>query len=80
MNGQKQATAGVKKAQQALLKHHNYVEVLAQESIQYVTQRTIQSIGHRLYTRESRRVGLSSLDFKRYILSNNINTIPFGYY
>jgi len=78
--GQKLAAAGVKKAQQELLKHQDYVEILAEMKINYVTQRSIQSTAHRLYTKQQKRIGLSALDIKRFVLNDAINTVPFGYF
>lgn len=80
VQGQRKAAAGVRQAQQDLLKHTTYVEVLAEGNVKHVTQRSIRSQAHQLYTREETRVGISSLDIKRFISSDNITTYPYGYF
>ncbi len=77
---QKQATAGVKSCQQKHLKHHHYVETLSDFTQKYITQRTIASHNHILYTQEQTRVGLSALDLKRIILPNGIEMVPYGFF
>ena len=77
---QELAAAGVKKSKQKSLLHHNCVEVLSYFSVKKVTQRTITSKGHVIYTQEQIRKGLSALDIKRYILPDGISTVPHGYF
>lgn len=77
---QKKAAAGVKKSQQSMLKHHHYVEVLSDFSIKYVTQRSITSKNHVIFTQEQIKKGLSALDIKRYVLPDGICTVPHGYF
>lgn len=77
---QKMAAAGVKKAMHSLLKHHDYIETLADSSTVYVVQKSITSKNHVLYTQEQCKKGLSALDIKRYTLPDGISTVPHGYF
>lgn len=77
---QKLAAAGVKKAKQKTLKHHHFVEVLSSFSSKYITQRTITSKCHVIYTQEQVKKVLSALDIKRYVLPDGISTVPHGYF
>ena len=76
---QKLAAAGVKKCKHRLLKHHDYVETLCNFRTRYVKQKSIVSHSHNLFTQEQTRLALSPVDIKRYILSDGISTIPYGY-
>ena len=41
--------------------------------------RGIKSKKHELHTYESNKISLSAFDDKRYILSDGINTLPYGH-
>ena len=73
------AAAGVKKAMQRCLRHVDYVDVIASASLKTVTQNTLISRDHRMFMQESTRIALSYLDIKRVVLSNGIDTVPYGY-
>ncbi len=75
----KMAASGVKKSQQNILRHHHYVETLRNSSVKYVKQKTIRAFNHELYTIEQKKIGLSPFDLKRKVLSNGIDTIPYGF-
>ena len=77
---QKLAAAGIKRSQQKMLKHHDFVETLTDSSIKYVSQKTIASRNHVLYTQEQTRVALSAIDVKRFCLNDRISTVPHGYF
>ena len=49
-NEQKMAVAGVKKSSQKLLKHVQFVETLAEQSLFTIEQKTIISRNHTVYT------------------------------
>lgn len=74
------AAAGVKKSKHSSLHHHIYVEVLSEFSKRMVTQKTITSKAHKIFTQEQTRVGLSALDIKRHIFPDGITTVPHGYF
>ena len=42
--------------------------------------RGFKSINHDVYTYEVEKAGLSSIDDKRYVLDNGIDTLAFGHY
>ena len=79
-DGQKQTAAGTKRCKQKLLKHHHYVETLASAAMQTITQKTIISKNHRVFTQEMNRIALNSFDVKRIVLNNGIDTVPYGYF
>ena len=80
IDDQKLAAAGVKKSVQKLLKHHLYVEALTTSDIYRITQNTIVSKNHNIYTQRATRIGLSCLDIKRIVLPDGIRTRPYGYF
>ena len=49
------------------------------DSIKYVTQFSIMSKHHKIFTMQQRKIGLSGQDDKRYILPNGVNTLPWGH-
>ena len=77
---QKLAAAGVKKCKQKCVPHEVYVEALINQSIKNVTQKTIKSKNHILYTQEMCRSAVSCLDIKRVVLSDGFSTVPYGYF
>lgn len=78
-NEQKLAAAGVKRSERKCLTHVDYVDVIASSSFKTVLQRNLVSKNHSIFMQEARRVALSYLDIKRVVLSDGINTIPYGY-
>lgn len=76
----KKRAAGVKKSAQKTLHHEKYLRVLKDNVRVMVTQSNIVSKKQRLYTVKQRKVGLSPIDIKRYILDNCIETLPYGHY
>lgn len=82
----KQACAGVKRCVvKQSLSHDLYKQTLlgdgstrAPQDI-YINQTTIRSKSHQVTTITQRKVGLSALDQKRYVLWDNIHTYPFGH-
>ena len=77
---QKMAVAGVKKYKHKCLKHHLFVEAIASSSVTTVEQNSIISKNHSLYVQKMKRTALSILDIKRVILSDDITTVPHGYF
>ena len=76
---QKMALAGVKRSKRHCLKHVDFVDVIASASLRTISQRTLTSKEHRIYMQESKRIALSYFDIKRRVLSNGIDTVPYGY-
>ena len=77
---QKLATAGIKESVHKKLTHNRFVEVLKNNNSFDITQATINSKKHTLYTLRKTRTGLSAFDVKRYILNDGISTIPYGHF
>ena len=77
---QKLATAGIKSSVHSQLTFDRFLYVLNNNTRFNITQRTIDSKKHTLYTFENTRIGLSALDIKRYILNDGISTLPYGSY
>jgi hypothetical protein len=71
---------GVKKSiVKSSLNLNNYIHALYQDKKSFVTQYNIQSLKHKIYTVEQKKVALSSNDDKRHILPNRVDTLPWGY-
>ena len=77
---QKLATAGVKSSVHDELRHQRFLDILNANSTYDITQHTIKSINHTLYTMKTTRIGLSALDIKRYTHEDGIQTLPYGHY
>lgn len=82
----KQACAGVKRSVvKQSLSHDLYKHTLLGDGTShappdiYINQTTIRSKAHQVTTITQRKVGLSALDQKRYVLWDNIHTYPFGH-
>ena len=76
----KLATAGLREATHSVLTHQRFLETLMKNEPVNVKQRTICSKAHNLLTVETDRVGLSSLDIKRFVLEDGVKTLPYGHY
>ena len=79
---QKQACAGVKtNIAKKYLKHELYKNMLLhQQNDFYISQNTFRSYNHCIKTIKSYKVGLTTLDHKRWICSDFISTRPLGHY
>ena len=73
------AAAGVKRCMHRCLRHVDYVDTIANSSLQTITQKTLISKKHRIYMQKSQRIALSYFDIKRIVLGDGINSIPYGY-
>jgi hypothetical protein len=58
----------------------DYVSCLRTTDVKYTNFRTFRSYKHQLFTVQQSKLSLSSYDDKRYILPDNINTLPHGHY
>ncbi|XP_066157591.1 uncharacterized protein [Euwallacea fornicatus] len=62
------------------LTFNDYVECLKNFKITSVTQRSIRSYNHEIYSVEQNKIALNPYDDKRQILSNSFDTLPYGHY
>jgi len=62
------------------LKFDTFKSVLDNSAFKNITQRTIRSIKHQLYTIQQTKIGLSPVDTKRYLLDDGINSYAYGHY
>lgn len=76
----KRAKGIAKSTVQHSLRHIDYVDCLTEMTSAAVTQRKITNRNHQVQTVVQERVGLSSLDDKRYILADNISTLAHGHW
>jgi hypothetical protein len=58
----------------------NYLNCLFDSEILFTNQTNFRSIKHNIFTIVQRKLALSSLDDKRYIKDDKINTIAWGHY
>ena len=77
---QKSTAAGVKKAVKKTLRHQQYKDTLLKEEDTYITQNTLRSYKHQVYSVTESKIGLSPYDNKRYLLSDSISTRAHGHY
>lgn len=70
---------GANTATQNTLEEKHFRQCLFDKIAHRVDQRTIRSYNEQLYTVKTNREILNTLDFKRYVLSDGVNTLPFGY-
>jgi hypothetical protein len=72
---------GVKKhALKRKISLNDYIRCLKYQSTQRVIFHMIQSKDHVIFTKEVNKISLSSKDDKRYILPNQVDTLPWGHY
>ena len=77
---EKAIAAGIKRCvAQKSLRHQKYLDILLNKSTLDISQKTIRSYKHRLYTQQTTRTGLSSYDDKRFILSDGVHTRAHGH-
>lgn len=81
----KMAAKGVKRGvQKKLLRHQFYQDVLKDQIIVYATSKFLNPSYKKgragMFTTELRKQSLSSFDSKRYLCSDNVNTLSFGHY
>lgn len=75
------AAAGVKRrVAEQQLNHENYRKALFQGKTVSVQQNTIRAYDHKLYTITQKKIGLSPVDDKRFILNDTITTRAHGHY
>ena len=78
---EKQVDKGVKKSvKKKHLRHRHYKEVLNNLSEIVITQNVIKSKKHSIGTYHQRKTALTAFDTKRWVCSNNVNTLAYGHY
>ena len=77
---EKNAAAGVSKPIAKKLQHEIFRETLFSHKDHYITQNTIRSFSHNIYSVEQNKVGLTAYDDKRYLCTDNISTRAHGHY
>ena len=78
---EKQVGKGVKKSvKKKHLRHIHYKKVLNQLSEVTIEQNVIKSKKHSIGTYHQRKTALTAFDTKRWICSNNIDTLAYGHY
>jgi hypothetical protein len=58
----------------------NFKECLWRGAFQSVNQTYIRSKSHQLMTMQQAKIGLSSIDTKKYLLDNGVNYLAYGHY
>lgn len=59
---------------------HDYLHCIQNSCTLSKTQHSIRSVKHNVFTISTDKVALNPFDDKRYILEDNINTLPWGHY
>ena len=78
---EKPTAAGTKKyVKDKNLVFNHYLDTLTTRQNKYVTQNTITSKKHTLYSINQTKISLTAQDTKRYILNDGINTLAHGHY
>jgi hypothetical protein len=58
----------------------DYKDVVFNKTNLYVEQKSIRSYKHQIYTIQQRKLALSGIDTKRYILEDGISSLAYGHY
>ena len=74
-------TKGVKKnAVKKVISHKDYVDFLFEERKCMHTMQTIRSFKHQLYTIKQNKVSLSPYNYKRYLMDDRANSLPYRHF
>lgn len=60
--------------------HEDYVKCVEQQQTKSVTQKSLRSYNHEVYTIQQEKLALTSFNDKRYILDDGITTRAYGNY
>ena len=74
----KSTAAGVKKAVAKNLRHEAYKKTLQKQEDLIISQKTLQSYKHNMYTVKQLRIGLTPYDDKRFLTKDK--TLAYGHY
>ena len=69
----------VHKGHNSSIKNEEFKDVQSNKKVIRHKMRGFKSINHKIYTYKSNKTSLSCYDDKRYILSDGINTLPYGH-
>ena len=74
-----------KSAMELSIRHNNYLQCIWHNNMpenirQHVSFSKIQSKDHQIYSLSTSKVSLSCNDSKRFIMEDNIHTLPYGHY
>jgi hypothetical protein len=58
----------------------DYVDCLQKHVVKEITQKTIRSFAHKIYSIEQHKIGLTNFDDKRVLINNCTDTLPHGHY
>ena len=67
------------KEHNSLIENKEFKDVHSNKKVIRHKMRGFKSINHKIYTYKSNKTSLSCYDDKRYILSDGINTLPYGH-
>ena len=77
---EKKTCKGIKKCvKNTIIKHKNYKDTLLNEENKNISQRTIRSYNHDVYSIETTKIALSAVNDKRYMV-NNLDSYAYGHY
>ena len=62
------------------LKFEDFEKCVKDQQVKIITQRTIGSSFHKLYSYETNKIGLSAADDKRWICEDGVSTLAHGHY
>jgi hypothetical protein len=62
------------------ISYNDYVRCLKENATQHTSFRMIRSVQHNIFTVEMNKISLSAHDDKRFIMPNNIDTLPHGHF
>jgi hypothetical protein len=78
--GKKIAKGITKNVKENNLTHDDYLSTLMTKVNKKITQNTIQSYNHKVYSVSQTRTGLSGVNDKKYLLEDGISGYSYGHY
>ena len=78
-NKQKLSAKEIKYAQRSL-NHPVFYRIFAKDALLRTLNYTIKTEKHKIFTLQTSEVSLSCFDDKRYILPNEVDTMPYGHW
>ena len=77
---QKNTAAGVKMSVKKTIKHEQYLDTLFHSRDHTITQNSLRSQKHVIYSMKQTKCGLTAFDNKRWLLEDSITTRAHGHY